>query len=330
MALQAAPSGPLGQLFQFVGQFDDALAADVAHHRHQQPLVGVDGDADVAALSNDDLVGLLVDRGVQVGKIDQGMLGGLHEKGEKGQMASLVLDDMLLALLEGPQLGDVGLLHGGNEGRPFLGLHQVTGDGSAKAGEGDALIVRRRGFTLGPVPGRGSLEHVIAGDAAARTAPLHCCQVDPPLLGQHAGGGQGEHGLRWLWLLCWRLILFGLGKLADDAVGGPTRRLRFSLLAGLGDRHQHVAHLNRRTGGAFDAEHLAGPRRRNLDHRLVGLQFQHRLVLVDMVPLRNEPVADLRLGDAFAKIGQSEFIGHDSQYLRTSSIAFLIRPAPGM
>ena len=46
-------SESLGQLD---GQIEDALLIDVADHRHQQPAIGVHGDADVDGLLVDDLV----------------------------------------------------------------------------------------------------------------------------------------------------------------------------------------------------------------------------------------------------------------------------------
>ena len=59
-----------------------------------------------------------------------------------------------------------------------------------------------------------------------------------------------------------------------------------------------------------DVSHNTGPGRRDLDHRLVRLHLQQRLVLDDTVPFRHEPPAEFDLCDPFAQIGEFEIKRH--------------------
>ena len=102
----------------------------------------------------------------------------------------------------------------------------------------------------------------------------------------------------------------------DERLGGLARRLvtgldgAQELLALLADHDQH------RTDGRDvplldeDLEHGPGARRRDLDGRLVGLDLDERLILLDVVALGDEPAGDLRLGEALAEIGQLELVRH--------------------
>ncbi len=59
-------------------------------------------------------------------------------------------------------------------------------------------------------------------------------------------------------------------------------------------------------GPDVDALDAARERRGDLDARLVGLDFQQRRVLGDVLPLRDEDLDDLGLGQALAEVGQGE------------------------
>ena len=56
----------LGQLLQLDGDLRDVLRVGVADHRHEQPAIGVDRDADVDVLLVDDLAALGIDRRVEL------------------------------------------------------------------------------------------------------------------------------------------------------------------------------------------------------------------------------------------------------------------------
>ena len=60
-----------------------------------------------------------------------------------------------------------------------------------------------------------------------------------------------------------------------------------------------------------DAEHDPTDRRAELDGRLLGLDLDDWLVLVDRLTLRDEPARDLALLEALTEIGQRECVRHE-------------------
>ncbi len=62
--------------------------------------------------------------------------------------------------------------------------------------------------------------------------------------------------------------------------------------------------------GDEDLQHRSAVRRRDLDGRLVGLDLDERVVLGDLLPLRDEPAGDLALGETLAEVGKLERARH--------------------
>ncbi len=82
------------------------------------------------------------------------------------------------------------------------------------------------------------------------------------------------------------------------------------LLSLLADHDEDGADRRDRAFLDEDLQHGSRPRGRDLDRRLVGLHLDERLILVDRLPLRDEPARDLGLGEALAEVGQLELVGH--------------------
>ena len=118
------------------------------------------------------------------------------------------------------------------------------------------------------------------GDPAAGPRRLHGREVDPELL------RDPPHQ--------WRRLHARRGRLAAVLADHDQNRTDGRHLA-LGDQ---------------DARDLPGGGRRDLDRRLVGLDLDQRLVLGDLVALRDEPPGDLALGQPLAEVGQLEFVRH--------------------
>ena len=82
------------------------------------------------------------------------------------------------------------------------------------------------------------------------------------------------------------------------------------LLSLLADHDEHGPDGSDLTLLDEDLEHRAAPRRRDLDRRLVGLHLDERLVLLDALPLRDEPACDLGFRETLAEVGELELVRH--------------------
>ena len=98
----------LRQLRELHRQLHDVLLIRVADDRHEQPAIGVHGDADVDVFLDDDFVGRQVDRRVELREHPQ--RGGDHLDGNRGhrQVAAGGLDLLRVFLAELFEAGDVG------------------------------------------------------------------------------------------------------------------------------------------------------------------------------------------------------------------------------
>ena len=78
----------------------------------------------------------------------------------------------------------------------------------------------------------------------------------------------------------------------------------------IGEGHEHRPDLHRLAG--LDVDLLDAPAHRggDLHLRLVRLHLQQRRVFLDHVAFADEDGDDLRLGEAFAQVGQDELAGH--------------------
>ena len=107
-------AGLLGHRGQRLGDLRNAHPVDVAHDRHDQAALGVDGHADVDVLLVDDLLVLHVDRGVHQRMQLERLGHGLHHEGHHRELdfgADVVGQPALANPL---QLGDVGVVEIGD------------------------------------------------------------------------------------------------------------------------------------------------------------------------------------------------------------------------
>ena len=141
---------------------------------------------------------------------------------------------------------------------------------------------------------------VLLGDAAARPGPGQEGELDAEL------GGDSPHERR---------RLDALGRRRSGLLGVGRRRL--SGRGGLGHRDLAVADDDERSAdrdelafGHEDARDGAGGRRGDLDRRLVGVDLDERVVLLDVLADLDEPAGDLALGDPLAEVRKLELVGH--------------------
>ena len=238
-----------------------------------------------------------------------------------------------------------------------VSLGHVLGDLAAEADDLDRFVGARRAR-----PARRNRAAVIeqigveVRVAEAVAGGLHLRKVDAEIAGAGADGGGGEDVRaarflvrdfrfdaravrgRWRWLR--RLIdrndrhLLGLlgGRLNRAVSKRPfflavVDRLRSAVRARGLDHRQHGADRHLVADFAGELDHLAGDRAFHLDRRLVGHHVGDLLVLGDRVADLDVPGDDLGLGNAFADVGQLEFVPHQSAI--TFSRAFFMRLGPG-
>ncbi len=82
------------------------------------------------------------------------------------------------------------------------------------------------------------------------------------------------------------------------------------LLARLADEDELGAHRRDLSLGDEYPEHRALVWRWDLDRRLVGLDLDERVVLVNLLALDDEPAGDLAFSEALAEIRELECVGH--------------------
>src|SRR5262249_47484512 len=97
------------------------------------------------------------------------------------------------------------------------------------------------------------------------------------------------------------------------------------------DSDDRRADLDHRPLGVMDLEHLAGPLRRDLDGGLGRLDLADRLVELDLVTDRDEPLEDLALGQPFPEVGKVERLdpGHRGHHPNERSTASSTRSRSG-
>ena len=189
-------------------------------------------------------------------------------------------------------------------------------------------------------------------------AVFTCAKVDAEIAGAGADGGRGEDvapapapsrrlrarrcGSGGGLALARRFLLDRrdrnffrlLGRRFDRAVGerplvlAVVDRLRGAVRAFGFDHRQHRADRDLVADFAGKLEHLARDRAFHLDRRLVGHHVGDLLVLGDRVADLDVPGDDLGLGNAFADVGQLEFVASHQSAITFSS-AFFMRFGPG-
>ena len=155
-----------------------------------------------------------------------------------------------------------------------------------------------------PVPTRRTDVGLL--DPAARAGTGEPDELDAELLREPADGRRRTDGLRRL----------GRDD-RDDRLGAGDVGARVApldgaeqLLALLADHHEHGPDGRNLAFRDEDHEDGAGAGRGNLDGRLVRLDLDERIVLLDGLPFGHEPARDLGLRQALAEVGQLELVRH--------------------
>ena len=253
----------------------------VAQHRHDQPVGGIDRDANVdlgqhaAALRPFEPC---VQRRLRAARGDQ----RTQQPHQHRRAARPCVD--------------VGVVEHGDRGHLRVRGRHPLRHGAAHAAQLLAFaahaaqrLARRGRCGLRRAP------HVGAGDRAVRPRARHRCQIDAQFPRQRAHRRRGAYGRRrrggrW----CRRAPRF---ELADDrsSIGRVARKAD--------QRRTHPHHLALRREQLLDA---AGEGRRNVHHRLVGLHRHHRRVGGNVVAGLDVPLDDLGFLQAFAEVGKIE------------------------
>ena len=181
-----------------------ALLVDVADDRHQQAAIGVDGDADVDVLLEDDRFAGHVDRGVELRELLERRGSHLERHRRDRQLALRLrleaLAELLAQLLE---IGDVGLLVLRDVrdrrprrrpcARPSCGGWRASAgarSGPTSRSRAGPTAPARRAPPLAPATVMTCLacaEHVVGRDAAAGARARDVVDVEPEL--RAPGGG---------------------------------------------------------------------------------------------------------------------------------------------
>ena len=280
---ERAGAGGLGEARDLGGELvDRALVSQPRTTGTTRPVVGLHGDADVVAVEVDDLVSL--EPRVQLRELLRATgAHGLEHRRRRAASRSTRLE--------------VALLDPGHRRHLAVRARHVLGDQRAE----------RRAAARGVPPGRPgdrpAAAHVLLGDLAVRAgagddrrgrrrAPGRSC-------GRAASRGRAPPGR--VWDRSWGLSL-GHGRCGHGLLR-PARPV-------LADHDEHRPDRDDLALGDEDPRDLPGRRRRDLDRRLVGLDLDERIVLGDLLALRDEPAGDLALGQALAEVGQLELVGH--------------------
>ena len=252
----------LGQLRQLHGELHDVLGVGVADDRHEQPAIGVHGDADVDVLLLDDFFRRHVDRDVELREGLQRRRDHLHgDRGDRQIAAGglHLLRVVLAKLFERRDVGQIVLRHmwnGRPRGRQVLGrlapyaAHRQPFDLAPSAEVGQRLRAGRAGRRRAD-EAIDVRFHIFGRNAAAASSAGHVVDVD--------------------------------AKLARHAAYGRRRRRRRQL--GLGRR------FGGRTAAAADIDHLLGPGRAASRARRRGAGVIRRLRLFGRAGLRGVRLA---------------------------------------
>ena len=183
-------------------------------------------------------------------------------------------------------------------------------------------VVRDRGRRRRRLPGRAF--DIVPGDPAALARPGQGRDIDPEFDRQFAGGGARERPAALAGSV---LARRGRDGCLRRRLRGRTPAAPFRGRGGF-DHRQHGADRKRRADRAAQAPDRARDRRRNLHHRLVGLDIDDDLVGCDGVALADMPVDDLSLAQPLADIGEVEaVVAH--RFAIAASIAAATRAASG-
>ena len=304
------------------GQLGDALLVHVADHRHQQAALGVHGDADVVIVLEDRAGCWPVSRrGVEVRELLQRHGDGLQREGRHRQLRPLAV----LGLAERFQVGDVGQVVLGDVRDQAPGQAHLPGGRLAHREHRLPLdrtpfleVGQRRRLHAGADGRRGGVRsraswrtYALTSSSMTRPArPLPCTwlrSMPSSRASRRVAGPAGDEAVHHRDR---RRAPAGLGRRARPvAVGraspasaarGAVRRsgsrrllrrarggrLRRLAVAAALDETDDLADLDLIAGLDAHVGDAAGRRRRHVQRRLVGLDFQQHLVLGHRVARR--------------------------------------------
>ena len=174
----------------------EGFAVHVLHHRHDQALERVGGDAEVVVAFDDQVPLVVGERSIERRMLLQGSHHRLHDEWQQGQV------DVRRGVAARPPIEQFADVHFVNRGDRHGGcgrLNHCLGDGAPQGGQWLKLdrpmriLLRARGL-LGRFGAlRGGLQHVLAADAAARPGRGDAAQVHPKVAGQPAHRRNGEN-----------------------------------------------------------------------------------------------------------------------------------------
>ena len=138
LAVSGAPA-EVGDRLLYLGELH---AVRLAHHRHDEALLGADGDADVVVVLVDDV--RAVDLGIHGGDFPQGLDAGLHEEAHEAQLHAVALLEQVLVLV--PDIHDgahVHVVERGEHRRRVLRILEAARDGLPQTRHLHAFLARR-------------------------------------------------------------------------------------------------------------------------------------------------------------------------------------------
>ena len=290
-----------------LGDLEQVEAIGIVHDRNHEAGVRRSGDANVVVLLIDQLVGPLVDGGVQARMASERIGDRLDDERKvvETNASSLRLGREARAHLH--EAGRVALLDEREmRGGRRCALHTL-GDLAANPDDGRSLLER---------PPAGSA-HILRRDLAAGPARLHPPKVDSHLFGE----SPRRRGGQWPRLrasLLDRAVRTMRSRAKKSRPGHFARNLAYGRRAGglradlpLEDQ-DHLPDLRHRAD--LHAE-LLDPRiawRSDRDGCLVGHHLDHWIVFRDGITRSDEPFDDLSFRDALTDVGELESdVSHD-------------------
>jgi hypothetical protein len=139
--MPSLPSRAQAQTTDFLFDLGNRHLVGIAHHRHDQALVGADSHADMAVVLVDD-VGA-IDLGIDRRDFFQRMADRLGEEAHEAELhAMLLLKQLLVLFADVHHRAHVHLVVGGQHGGGVLRVFQAAGDGLAQAGHAHAIFAR--------------------------------------------------------------------------------------------------------------------------------------------------------------------------------------------
>ena len=253
--------------------------------RDDEPLLGLDGDADVVAVEQHELA--VLDARVQLRELAERLGDRLEDERDE----PLQVDVREVALLDPGHGRDLAVR-----------ARQVLEHLPADPAQLDAL------------PSVAVLHRTCRRRRRARTSssvirpcgpvPVTVREVDAELRRDLAHERRRAH------------LLAGGGpspRLSAAGRRAAARHLGLGRGAVAADHDEHGADRDDLALGDEDPGDGAARRRRDLDRRLVGRDLDERRVLGDLLALLDEPAGDLALGQALAEVRQLELVGHEAQ-----------------